>query len=591
MKWFVTAILLLSVGFVFGFNDPSGLSKIDPVLVEAFKTQPEMEYLVIMKGKANVQNTVSFASKEAKGTYVATTLRSFADQSQADIRLFLGKQKVEFKPYWVINAVKVRSNKALALLMAERSDVEKIVADLPYKMIQEPISDRSYVTASPRNAEPEWGIKTIKADSVWLDGITGQGVVIAGQDTGYDWDVSPIKSKYRGYTNDDHIDHNYNWFDAIHHKQALSYPDSIPNPCGFNSKEPCDDHNHGTHTMGTMVGQDDNNTIGVAPGARWIACRNMDRGWGTLTSYVECFEWFIAPTDLNGENADPTKAPHVINNSWGCTEEEGCNLSNFAVVGEVIGHVKAAGIVVVASAGNDGYLGCGSINNPPAMYEPSFSIGATDITDRIAGFSSRGPVTIDSSFRLKPNVVAPGVNVRSVIRGGAFANYSGTSMAGPHVAGLVALMISANPKLAGQVDAIEDIIEATCTPLVSEIECGGIPGDVIPNPIYGFGLVNALKAVERAKAFTPVNVDDISTDNIRVIPNPVQDFITFSVDKGDKPISNIEIYNTNGLPVFNKRFDGGQILQTLDTGNLHSGLYIYRIWVGDKAYAGKFVKM
>lgn len=590
MRWFLTPIFLLSTVFVFGFNDPSGLSKIDPTLIAAFRVQPEAEYLVIMKGKANVQNTVIFESKVAKGAYVVSTLRTFADQSQAAIRHFLDDQKVMFHPFWIVNAVKVKSNMEIVLQLAVRNDVEKIVADMPYKMIQEPITDRSYVTASTRNAEPEWGIKAIKADSVWLEGITGQGAVIAGQDTGYDWDVSPIKSKYRGYTDDDHVDHNYNWFDAIHHKQAISYPDSIPNPCGFNSKEPCDDHNHGTHTMGTMVGQDDNNTIGVAPGARWIACRNMDRGWGTLTSYVECFEWFIAPTDLNGENADPSKAPHVINNSWGCTEDEGCNLLNFSIIDDVIGHVKAAGIVVVASAGNDGYLGCGSINNPPAMYEPSFSIGATDITDKIAGFSSRGPVTIDSSFRLKPNVVAPGVNVRSVIRGGAFANYSGTSMAGPHVAGLVALMISANPKIAGHVDAIEDIIESTCTPLTSEIACGAIAGDAIPNPIYGFGLVNAMKAVERAKAFTSVSVEDFSND-IRVIPNPVQDFITFSVDKGDKPILKIEIFNTNGLPLFNKRFEGGQILQTLDTGNLQAGLYIYRIWVGDKAYAGKFVKM
>lgn len=588
---FVIAILLLSTGFVFGFNDPSTSSKIDPQIIESFKSKQEVEYLVIMKGKAAVRNKFTFATKEAKGAYVVQTLQHFANVSQADIKQFLNEKQVQFKPFWVINAVKVKSNKTVVFQLANRNDVEKIIADNPYKVLQEPISDRSYGSGTTRNAEPEWGIKTIKADSVWLAGITGNGVVIAGQDTGYDWDVSPIKNKYRGFIDENNVDHNYNWYDAIHEKQAINYPDSIPNPCGFNAKEPCDDHNHGTHTMGTMVGQDDENIIGVAPGARWIACRNMDRGWGTLTSYVECFEWFIAPTDLEGDNADPSKAPHVINNSWGCPEDEGCNLSNFEVVDEVINNVKAAGIVVVASAGNEGYLGCGSIHNPPAMFESSFAIGATDITDNLAGFSSRGPVTIDSSFRLKPNVVAPGVNVRSVIINGSYANFSGTSMAGPHVAGLVALMISANPKISGHVDAIEDIIESTSTPLTSEIECGGIPGNLIPNAIYGYGLVNALKAVERAKEFIPVKVDDISLENIRVIPNPVQDFITFSVDKGDKPISKIEIFNTNGLPVFNKCFESGQILQTLNTGHLQSGLYIYRIWVGDKAFSGKFAKI
>ena len=205
----------------------------------------------------------------------------------------------------------------------------------------------------------------------------------------------------------------------------------------MDSQEPCDDQGHGTHTMGTMIGSEGDNQIGVAPDAQWCACRNMERGYGTPFTYIECFEWFLAPTDLNNENPDPSKAPHVINNSWGCPPTEGCNPDNFELMNIVVNNLRAAGIVVVVSAGNDG-SGCGSVYTPAAIYEGSFSIGATRSNDTIAGFSSRGPVWSDGSNRLKPNVCAPGTNVRSSVPGGGYDYSSGTSMAGPHVAGLVA---------------------------------------------------------------------------------------------------------------------------------------------------------
>lgn len=137
---------------------------------------------------------------------------------------------------------------------------------------------------------------------------------------------------------------------------------------------PCDDDKHGTHTMGTMVGEDDENSIGVAPEAKWIACRNMDRGWGQPSTYMECFEWFLAPYDLEGENADPDKAPHVINNSWFCSVEEGCNPSNFILMEEIVKNLKASGVVVVVSAGNSGGSGCGSVTGPPAFSNHLFQL-------------------------------------------------------------------------------------------------------------------------------------------------------------------------------------------------------------------------
>jgi subtilisin family serine protease len=249
--------------------------------------------------------------------------------------------------------------------------------------------------------------------------------------------------------------------------------------------------------MGTMVGDDgQGNQTGVAPGAQWIACRNMEDGWGSPASYSECFEWFIAPYPVSGDpltDGDPALAPHVINNSWSCPTEEGCLMPG--VLRQVVETVRAAGIVTVQSAGNDGSA-CATISTPAAIYEASFTVGATGPDDQIASFSSRGPVLADGSGRLKPNITAPGVSIRSTLPGGGYGYSSGTSMAAPHIAGVVALLISANPSMAGQVDELEDVIEQTAVHLTTTQGCGEDSNDTVPNNVYGWGRVDALAAVE-----------------------------------------------------------------------------------------------
>src|SRR5690606_34773033 len=160
----------------------------------------------------------------------------------------------------------------------------------------------------------------------------------------------------------------------------------------------------------------------------------MEQGYGMLSTYVECFEWFLAPYAYGDgpEEGDPTKMPHVINNSWGCPGEEGCNALNFGIMEEALMNLRNAGCVIVVSNGNYGGT-CSTTSDPPAFFEGSFSVGASNTSNGIAPFSSKGPVTFDSSGRLKPNVVAPGVSVRSSIRNNSYASYQGTSMAGPHV--------------------------------------------------------------------------------------------------------------------------------------------------------------
>jgi hypothetical protein len=218
----------------------------------------------------------------------------------------------------------------------------------------------------------------------------------------------------------------------------------------------------------------------------------MDDGAGTPARYTECFQWFIAPTDLSDQNPDPSKAPDVINNSWGCTTGEGC--TDPTILQAVVESVRAAGIEVVVSAGNSG-SSCSTVTDPPAIYDASFSVGATDSSDNIASFSSRGPVTVDGSNRLKPDVSAPGVNVRSSEPGNTYGALSGTSMAAPHVVGVTALVLSALPDLVGSPDAIESLLTASAVPRTTSETCGGVPGDQIPNNTYGWGRVDALAAL------------------------------------------------------------------------------------------------
>jgi subtilisin family serine protease len=336
----------------------------------------------------------------------------------------------------------------------------------------------------------------VGAPEVWAAGYTGQGAVIGGQDTGYDWEHPALVNQYRGWDGAS-ASHDYNWHDAIHSGDG--------GVCGLDSPEPCDDGYHGTHTMGTMVGDDGgSNQIGMAPGAEWIGCRNMDRGVGTPATYIECYQWFIAPTDLNDQNPRPDLAPDVINNSWSCPLSEGC--TDPSVLRTVVENVRAAGIVTVHSAGNSG-SSCESINTPAAIYEASFSVGATGyMSDNITSFSSRGPVTFDGSNRLKPDISAPGAGIRSSIPGGGYSGntWQGTSMAAPHVTGMVALLISANPELHGQVDSLERLIESSAMPSTTTQECGGVPGTNIPNNTYGWGRIDVLAAQQSSyKTYLP----------------------------------------------------------------------------------------
>ena len=473
---FILAIAAVGIGAADSPSDGRWREKVDPWVLESGRFH-ETEFLVFLDEQADLGAAEGLLTKQEKGAFVVRALAETAKRSQEPLLRELAARGVDHRPYWVANMIWVRGELGTVQAMAENPAVAHIYANPSVRVDAPPVTPGEGAT-TPETVE--WNIALVNADDVWAAGVTGSGAVVAGQDTGYLWDHPALVNQYRGNSGD----HNYHWHDAIH---------SGGGSCGADSPEPCDDHGHGTHTMGTIVGDDGvGNQVGMAPTAQWIGCRNMDQGTGTPTTYAECYLFFIAPTDLNDENPDPAMAPDVINNSWGCPPSEGCTDPNVLLT--VVQNVRAAGIVTVHSAGNDG-SSCSSVADPSAIYGESFSVGATTSTDSIASYSSRGPVTVDGSNRLKPDISAPGSNIRSSTRDGGYeGGWNGTSMAGPHVAGLVALLISTHPGLAGDVDLIEEVIEQTAVPLTSSQGCGGIGPTEVPNNVYGWGRIDALAA-------------------------------------------------------------------------------------------------
>ena len=509
MTWIVFALLAaITVAMASASGTSAWAQKVDASVLDAAEGG-QAEFIVYLGHQADLSGAALLTRKEAKGRFVHKQLTAVADRTQPAVVAALNRHGARSQRFWVTNAIAAVGNLDALRAVAARAEVDHVYA-VGKGRLEPPVPvDSPGGTNGGDAVETVFdSIALVKADQAWALGYRGQGVVVAGADTGVRWTHEALQSKYRGW-NGSTADHSYNWHDAIHN------PDPA-NVCGASSPEPCDDDEllgggHGSHTVGTMVGTGperagEKNEIGMAPEAKWIACRNMTHGVGAVPTYLECMQWFLAPTDGNGLNPDPTKAPHVVNNSWGCVEVCPPPLLRDALLAS-----RAAGIFYAVSAGNDGgeagaYV-CSSIYHPLARYPEAFSVGATTwTTDSIAEFSSRGPTILgdppNELILRKPNITAPGVSIRSAQRANdsAYASLSGTSMAGPHVAGLVALIISANPALAGNVDEIEDIIEQTAIPKTTTEMCGLDSPTQVPNNTYGWGRIDALAAVQQAVA-------------------------------------------------------------------------------------------
>jgi bacillopeptidase F len=314
----------------------------------------------------------------------------------------------------------------------------------------------------------EWNVDRVNAPKVWAQGYTGQGVTVGVVDTGIDVTHPALKAAYRGTKADGTFDNNYNFFDAVSGK-TQAY----------------DDNMHGTHVSGTIAGAatEGHAATGMAPGAKLISSKILSaQGSGTMAGVMKGLEWMLAPTDSKGQNADPSKAPDIISNSWGSNNGKDESFR------KLLQSFLAAGIEPVFAAGNAGPR-AGSVGTPGSNPEV-ISVAATDSNDKVASFSSRGPSPIkgaDGSDH-KPDIAAPGHQITSSVPGGGYKVLSGTSMATPAVTGVIALLLSKYHDLTH-----EEVVKAI-TSSAKDIDAPGYDYSA------GNGLIDAEAALKAADA-------------------------------------------------------------------------------------------
>ncbi len=487
-----TGILVLLVAFVI-LGTPSRtvsenrVAELDPALVSALALQGSEDpipVVVVLRAQANVR-ALTATSRAERQQMVIEALQRQAEATQGALLRLLelrqGEgQVVSYTPLWIQNAILVEATAPVIDELARRPEVEQILLD-------EEMSAPDMLAAMPLGAaaaEPNIGL--IDAPALWDLGFTGQGIVIASMDTGVSYTHPDLLSRWRGGTN--------SWYD----------------PYGQHPGTPVDLNGHGTQTMGVMVGGDSGGTsIGVAPGASWIAVKMFNDSGSATTGAIHLgFQWLLDP-DGDPSTAD---APHLVNNSW-TLGGPGCNLEFELDLLSLV----AAGITPVFAAGNFGPYGATSpspSNNPSA-----FAVGATDNLDAIYYYSSRGPNSCGLDVPVTyPDVVAPGVNVRTTERYALYTNATGTSLAAPHVSGALALLLSASPELT--VAQQRDALSSTAVDL----------GAIGPDDTYGTGRIDVLAAFDAIgggtlptptpvpATFTPTPVPPTATPTATSVP-------------------------------------------------------------------------
>jgi subtilisin family serine protease len=460
--------------------DPgTAAGKIAPTLKDRFRAQPSSDFWITFETGADLGPAKKIADWTARGQFVYDALTAAAKASMASVSTELDRAGVKYTSYPIANAVLVKGGtEKLALDVAARAQVAEIHAT-PQVALVEPVdekipTDRSVRPAAPKAAGEDdtvaWGLEAIHAPQSWAMGATGAGITVSNLDSGVQFDHPALMHQYRGTKPDGTVDHNYNWM-------------ATRSSC---AGAPCDDNGHGTHTMGTMVGDDGTNHIGVAPEAQWIATDGCCEDTGA-ESLLRSGWWLLAPTDVQGNNPDPSKRPHVINNSWGQDAEHHFN-DFFQAIDEAW---TAAGIFSVWSSGNTApYAACDTVSSPGSA-ESAYSVGAYSPDGRLTSFSRKGE---GEGGRIKPEISAPGQGVTSSYPNSGYAEMSGTSMAAPHVAGAVAALWSYDPTLIGQVDETRRLLGESAID-VDDTECGGT-AEV--NNKYGEGRLDLVRLLELA---------------------------------------------------------------------------------------------
>jgi len=463
-------------------------TKLSQQLVAEFEEENKTTFLVKMQDKADAETAADEALfsmvkenasyeevKAIKQEAVISELKSTSESTQRNVMTYLEEELAagqvdEITSHYIVNMLVVTATKEVAEQLAGLAEVEEI---LPNQTVSLQVSEGEEEEQEEAQGLA-WNVDHIKAPEVWEQGIDGEGIVVASIDTGADWEHPALKTKYRGYDNETgEVNHDYSWFDPT-----------------YESLTPQDEHGHGTHVTGTMVGAtaNDEEQIGVAPGAEWISVNAFNtRGTASEKHLLAAAEWILNPTNAEGVER-PDLAPDIVNNSWGTSS----GLNEF--YREIVKAWNAAGIFPIFAAGNGISVHDvvpGSVE-APANYPESFAVGATDIDNRRSDLSLLGPSPYDE---IKPDIAAPGVDVYSAYPEGTYRTMSGTSMASPAVAGTVALMMQAAPEL--HVDELKEIIKTSAFPLTDETYME------VPNNGFGHGLINAAAAVQAVTDYVP----------------------------------------------------------------------------------------
>lgn len=546
MKRVMFALLLLSTLALppAAVAQPRGVPIPQDVL-SAIARDGETSYLVLLRERPDLSASAGIADWNARGRFVYDALKAAADRSQQPLADFLAAEQSaqrirRFRRFISVNAIGVTSDARALRALAAFPEVEQIVA-APALSIPTPMAGATQATI----ASVEWNIAKVRAPEMWAAGFTGQGIVVASLDTGVQFTHPALVSQYRGNLGGGSFNHNYNWWDATATAGCAAAP--------------CDDNQHGTHTTGTMVGNDGGaNQIGVAPGAKWIACKALTgAGIAIVFDLLECGDWILAPYNLAGASPDPARRPHVVNNSWGLA------FGGYPYLQTMVRNWRAAGIFPAFAAGNTGPA-CGTATSP-GDYVESFATGATDINDAIAVFSSRGPSLFGP---VKPDVSAPGVNVRSAVPGGGYAAFSGTSMASPHTAGLVALLWSRFPNLVRDIVSTEKMLKPAAEILNSSEGCGGNGPTVHPNNTFGWGRIDSVQSLSPFPVYTNRSVfgpADTMTMAVSLVNPFAQPWLVDAYLGFDLPSGERQLYLIGQLPVpaslksFNAQFVNGPL--------------------------------
>lgn len=446
-------------------------SKIDAALKKKLQRHGHANILLSMKeGTQDILdelNQMSFSSRTERSQALYDALTKRAEDSQSTIlRLLsspsvLGKFKfLNVRSFWITNQIAIDSaTDGFVAYLASMDEISSIqedeIAEL-YKPTENRLSDDP-----PGITANQWGITKIQVAEAWLlfGGTRGSGITVANIDTGVRYTHDILRTTYK---ND-----GYSWYDPYNKTQ---------NPADYNG--------HGTHTMGTIVGQ---NGYGVAPQAKWIACKGLyDDGAGSGANLLACGQFLVCPTTYNGQSADCSKTPDVVNNSWGSST------SGSTYYDSMFAAFHTAGIIPVFSIGNTG-TACSTAKSPGDR--DVIAVGSTTSTDSLSTFSSVGPTP---DHRVKPDISAPGTSVTSAdyTSDTTYRTMSGTSMAAPHVAGSIALLLNRNPSLT-YVQIRNLIIAHTDRTLVfSNASCGFLKDSVFPNHHFGAGRLNINRALQ-----------------------------------------------------------------------------------------------